>query len=406
MKYIILVPDGLADEPLKELGGKTPMEAARTPNMDFLAKNGFSALVQTIPDGMFPGSDIGNLALMGYDPAKNFSGRASLEAANLGIKLKDDEVVFRCNLVTVKDGKMADYSAGHISSDEAKNLIEHLERAIDWPDVRFYPGKSYRHLMVLKTINVPKMFEVKTTPPHDILDQPIKSYLPVGPHSDNLLKIMDHSKKILEAHQVNRMRVDSGENPANMIWLWGQGTRPNLTLFKDRYGLSGSVISAVDLVNGIGRLVGLDVINVPGANGYYDTNYKGKAEFALNSLKKHDFVYVHVEATDEAGHNGDWKAKVECCEHFDKEIVGRISKFFGKPQGVRILVCPDHATPVAKRTHDRSPVPFVMWGEGIKANGINNYSEKAASAVGLKFKSGEDMVRFFLSSKGPIASTS
>ena len=353
MKYIILVPDGLADEPLKELGGKTPMEAAHTPHMDYLAQNGFSALTQTIPDGMPPGSDIGNLALMGYDPKKNFSGRASLEAANLGIKLKDDEVVFRCNLVTVKDGKMVDYSAGHISSDEAKNLIEHLERAIDWPDVRFYPGKSYRHLMVLKTINVPNMLAIKTTPPHDIMDQPIKSYLPAGPQSDILLKIMEKSKQILGTHQINKIREDSGENPANMIWLWGQGARPNLPLFKDRYGLSGAVISAVDLVNGIGRLAGLDVIDVPGANGYYDTNYKGKAEYALDSLKKHDFVYVHVEATDEAGHNGDWKAKVECCEHFDKEIVGPIMKFFKKPKGVRILVCPDHPTPVAKRTHDR-----------------------------------------------------
>ncbi len=396
MKYIILVPDGLADEPLKELGGKTPMEAARTPNMDYLAQRGFSALTQTIPDGMSPGSDIGNLALMGYDPRKNFSGRASLEAASMGIKLKDDEVVFRCNLVTVKDGIMIDYSAGHISSDEAKNLIEHLERALDWPDARFYPGKSYRHLMVLKTINVPNMLGLKTTPPHDIMDQAINSYLPAGPQSDNLLKIMDKSKQILGIHQINKIRESSGENQANMIWLWGQGARSDLPLFKDRYGLSGAVISAVDLVNGIGRLVGLDVIDVPGANGYYDTNYKGKAKYALDSLKKHDFVYVHVEATDEAGHNGDWKAKVECCEHFDREIVGPISKFFGKPKGVRILVCPDHPTPVAKRTHDRAPVPFVMWGEGIEANGVKNYSEKTAASEGLKFKSGEEMIQFFL----------
>ena len=396
MKYIILVPDGLADRPLKELGGKTPMEAARTPNMDYMAKNGFSALVQTIPDGMPPGSDIGNLALFGYNPNDNFSGRASLEAANLGIILKEDEVVFRCNLVTVKDDKMVDYSAGHISTDEAKNLIEHFGRVIDWPDVRFYVGKSYRHLMVMKTINVPAMFAINTVPPHDIMGQEFKSYLPTGPHSDNLLKIMERSKQVLERHQINKIREDSGENPANMVWLWGQGSRPNLPLFKDRYGLSGSVISAVDLVNGIECLAGLDVINVPGANGYYDTNYKGKAEYALNSLKKHDFVYVHVEATDEAGHNGDWAAKVKCCEHFDKKIVGPIIKSFGKSKGVRTLVCPDHPTPIATRTHDRSPVPFVMWGEGIKANGTKEYSEKAASEFGVKFKSGEDMIQFFL----------
>ncbi len=395
MKYIVLVPDGLADEPLKELGGKTPMEAADTPNMDYLAQHGFSALTQTIPDGMSPGSDVGNLALMGYDPHKNFSGRASLEAANLGIKLKDDEVVFRCNLVTFNEGIMADYSAGHISTDEAKNLIEYLERALDWPDLRFYTGKSYRHLMVLQTINVSAMLAVKTTPPHDIIGQAINTYLPSGPQSDNLLKIMEGSKEILATHQINKMRESSGENPANMVWLWGQGARPHLPLFKDRYGLSGAVISAVDLVNGIGRLAGLEVIDVPGANGYYDTNYSGKAMYALNALKKHDFVYVHVEATDEAGHNGDWKAKLECCERFDKEVVGPMLKFFGSPKGVRILVSPDHPTPVAKRVHDRAPVPFVMWGEGIEANGVKNYSEKAAAVQGLKFKSGQDMFQFF-----------
>ena len=396
MKYIVLVPDGLADEPLKELGGKTPMEAARTPNMDYLAQHGCSALVKTIPDGLAPGSDIGNLALMGYDPNKNFSGRASLEAANLGIKLKDDEVVFRCNLVTVKDEKMADYSAGHISSDEAKNLIEHLERAIDWPDLRFYPGKSYRHLMVLKTINVPGMLGVKTTPPHDIIDQPIASYLPKGPQSINLLKIMERSKEILGRHQINKIREGAGENQANMVWLWGQGARPDLPLFKENFGLSGAVISAVDLVNGIGRLAGLDVISVPGANGYYDTNYKGKSKFALNALNSHYFVYVHVEATDEAGHNGDWKAKLECCEHFDKDVVGPILKAFKKTEGVRILVCPDHPTPVAKRAHDRSPVPFVMWGEGIEPNGVKDYSEKTASLKGLRYKSGQEMIQYFL----------
>jgi len=396
MKYIILVPDGLADQPLKQLNGKTPMEAADTPNMDYLAQNGFSALTQTIPDGMPPGSDIGNLALMGYDPQKNFSGRASLEAANLGIKLKEDEVVFRCNLVTVKNGKMADYSAGHISSDEAKNLIEDLERSLGWPDLRFYAGKSYRHLMVFQSINVPNMLAVKTTPPHDIIDQGIDAYLPKGPQSVDLLRIMEKSKEILNEHQINKIREESGENPANMIWLWGQGARPNLPLFKDRYGLSGAVISAVDLVNGIGRLAGLEIIDVPGANGYYDTDYKAKGEYALNALKKHDFVYVHVEATDEAGHNGDWKAKVECCGHFDKKIVGPIIKAFGKPEGVRILVCPDHPTPISTRAHDRSPVPFVMWGEGIEAQGTKNYSEKCAAEKGIKFKSGQEMIQFFL----------
>lgn len=396
MKYIILVPDGLADEPLKELGGKTPMEAANTPHMDYLAEHGLSALVQTIPDSLPPGSDIGNLALLGYDPRENFSGRAPLEAASLGVRLDDDEVAFRCNLVTVKGGTMVDYSAGHISSDEGQNLIEYLQRAIDWPDVRFYPGKSYRHLMVLKTINIASTLQIKTTPPHDIMGQSMKAYLPVGPQSDLLLKIIGKSEKLLGSHPINKLRETEGHNPANMIWLWGQGGHPNLPLFKDRYHLKGSIISAVDLVNGIGRLAGLDIIDVPGANGYYDTNYKGKAQYALNSLKKHDFVYVHVEATDEAGHNGDWKAKTACCERFDKEVVGTVLEFFKNPQGVRILVCPDHPTPVSLRTHTRTPVPFVMWGEGIPRGEVKKYSEKTASTAGCKFTSGEEMVKYFL----------
>jgi len=395
MKYIILVPDGMADEPMAQLDGKTPLEAANTVNMDYLAASGFCGMVQTIPDGLPPGSDIGNLALLGYDPLKNFSGRASLEAANMGVMLDVDEVAVRCNLVTIEDEKMADYSAGHITTEEAKNLIDYLERAIDWPDVRFYAGKSYRHLLVVKTISVERLLKVKTTPPHDILNQPIKDHLPTGPQSEILLSLMERSRSILASHQINKIRGDSGEPQANMIWLWGQGSRPELPLFRDRYKMTGSVISAVDLVNGIGRLTGMNVITVPGANGYYDTNYKGKAQAAINSLKDHDFVYVHVEATDEAGHNGDLKAKMQCIERFDKEVVGTILNHFGKHADVRIMVAPDHPTPVGKRTHTRAPVPFIMAGPGISSNGVQAYSEKDAAQAGLKFKSGEELVRHF-----------
>ncbi|MBI4308745.1 MAG: cofactor-independent phosphoglycerate mutase [Candidatus Omnitrophica bacterium] len=396
MKYIVLVPDGMADEPLAQLGGRTPLEAADTPNMDHLAKNGHCALVQTIPDSLSPGSDIGNLALMGYDPVKNFCGRAALEAANLGILMDVDEVVFRCNLVTIADHSMADYSAGHITSEEAVILIEYLQRAIDWPDVRFYPGKGYRHLVVVKTISVERLLKVKTTPPHDILNQPIKNHLPSGPQCEILLNLMEKSRNILDSHQINKIRAESGENPANMIWLWGQGSRPELSSFKERYHLSGCVISAVDLVNGMGRLAGLNVVNVPGANGYYDTNYRGKAEYALESLKNNNFVYVHVEATDEAGHNGDCKAKMQCIERFDKEVVGTVLKRLGKDANMRILVAPDHPTPVAKRTHTRAPVPFVIYGGGISPNGVAEFSESAATKIGLKFKSGEELIKYFL----------
>ncbi len=398
MKYIILVPDGMADEPIATLGQKTPLEVAKTPHMDFLAQQGISALAQTIPEGMFPGSDIGNLSLLGYDPKTNFSGRASLEAASLGIKLKDDEVAFRCNLITEEGGLMADYSAGHISSEEAKVLIEYLERMIDWPDVRFYAGKSYRHLMVLKTINVQRMREVKTVPPHDILNKPWKNYLPDGPQNDILLNLMEKSCGILSNHQVNKIRMDLGEKPANMIWLWGQGSKSRLPLFKECYGLTGSVISAVDLVNGIGLLAGLDIITVPGANGYYDTNYQGKAQYALESLKKHDFVYVHVEATDEAGHNGDHQAKIQCIERFDDLVVGTVREYLQKNPQTRVLISPDHPTPVAKRTHTSQPVPFIMVGQGIESNKVKAYSEKEAGRKGVRFVSGREMMYFFLKS--------
>ncbi|MEI7998328.1 MAG: cofactor-independent phosphoglycerate mutase [Candidatus Omnitrophota bacterium] len=398
MKYIVLVPDGMADEPVDQLGGKTPLEAADTPNMDFMAVNGLSAMVQTIPDGLPPGSDIGNLALMGYDPKVNFSGRAPLEAASLGIEIKNDEVAFRCNLITEENGTMVDYSAGHIPTDEAKVLIEYLQRAISWPDVQFYPGKSYRHLMVVKTIGVEKMLQVKTVPPHDILNQPINDYLPHGPQSDILLSLMEKSKKILSDHQVNKVRLDLRERAANMIWLWGQGSRPNLPLFKDLYGLNGSVISAVDLVKGIGSLAGLKVINVAGANGYYDTNYIGKAASALESLKNNDFVYVHVEAPDEAGHNGDYEAKLKCIERFDDLVVGAVRKYLQNNIQVRVVISPDHPTPVAKRTHTSNPVPFVMYGQGIDSNGTKIYSETEAGKKGIKFHSGQEMIKFFFKS--------
>ena len=396
MKYIVLVPDGMADEPVAQLGGKTPMEAAKTPHMDFLASQGMSGLVKTIPDGMSPGSDVGNLALMGYDPKVNFSGRAPLEAASMGVELRNDEIAFRCNLITEKDGIMDDYSAGHIPSDEAKELIDSLQRTIDWPDVHFYPGKSYRHLMVLKARSIEQMLKVKTFAPHDILNQAIKEYLPSGGHCDILLSLMEKSRKILCEQQVNKVRLDLNEKPANMIWLWGQGARPSLPLFKDQYGLTGSVISAVDLVNGIGILAGLDVVSVPGANGYYDTNYQGKAQYALESLKQHDFVYVHVESPDEAGHNGDPEAKLECIEKFDSLVVGTVREYLYNNSDVRVLISPDHPTPVGKRTHTSAPVPFVVYGKGVQSNGAKNYSETEATRLGVKFQSGKDMIGYFL----------
>lgn len=397
MKYIVIIPDGMADEPIQELGNKTPLEVARRPNMDYMARHGMTGLVQTIPPGMQPGSDIGNMALLGYDPKTSHTGRAPLEAANLNIVLKDDEIAFRCNLVTVANGRMVDYSAGHISTKEAAILIEALNSQLVHDGVRFYAGKSYRHLLVLKTRRPQEYLKIKTYPPHDLLNKEIKAYLPSkGPSSEMLLMLMEKSKTIFEHHSVNQVRIDLKENPANMIWLWGQGIRPNFPSFREKFGVEGAIISAVDLVNGIGRLAGLEVIDVPGITGYYDTNYSGKAQYALEALKTKDCVYIHIEAPDEAGHNGDWQAKIGSIERIDKDIVGAVLNYFGEYEEVRILVVPDHPTPVALRTHTDDPVGFVMYGSGISHDGSEKFTEASAQEKGLRFKSGESLIREFM----------
>ncbi|MBI5150135.1 MAG: cofactor-independent phosphoglycerate mutase [Candidatus Omnitrophica bacterium] len=396
MKYIVIVPDGMADYPVKKLGNKTPLEVARRPNMDFMAQHGTVGLVQTIPDGMNPGSDIGNMAILGYDPKICHTGRAPLEAANQNIILQDDEVAFRCNLVTIGSGKMVDYSAGHIPTKEAGILIDALNKEIVQEGIKFYPGKSYRHLLVMKTNKIQDYLALKTYPPHDILNKEVQQHLPKGRGAEMLLMLMEKSRKIFESHPVNQVRGDLKENQANMIWLWGQGVRPNLPSFDQKFGVSGAIISAVDLVNGIGRLAGLEIIDVPGITGYYDTNYSGKAEYALAALKKHDLVYIHIEATDEAGHNGDAQAKVDCIEKIDQHVVGTILNYFDKRDDVRVLLLPDHPTPVELRTHSSDPVCFVMYGKGVVPDGAGQFTETAAREKGLKFASGEALMMKFL----------
>ena len=400
MKYIVVVPDGMADQPLEELGNRTPLEAAHTTNMDYLASHGCCGIVTTIPKGMPPGSDIGNLALLGYDPREHFSGRAPLEAANLKIELAEDQIAVRCNFVTVEKQKMLDYSAGHISTKEASILIEALNDELEDEHVRFYSGKSYRHILVMRVRKIDEFLKIKCTPPHDILGKDITKYLPRGKQSEMLLKLMESSKKILENHSVNTVRIDLKENPANMVWLWGQGVKPNLPLFSEKFGVNGGIISAVDLVNGLGRLAGLEVINVPGITGYYDTNYHGKAEYALKALETKDFVFIHIEAPDEAGHNGDIKAKISAIEHIDREIIGAILNRFNENDDVRILVLPDHPTPVKLRTHTSDPVGFVLFGKGIHPDGSTQYHEKAVKDSKLRFESGEALMNYFI--KGNI----
>ncbi|MFT7538802.1 MAG: 2,3-bisphosphoglycerate-independent phosphoglycerate mutase, partial [Lysobacterales bacterium] len=383
MKFITIVPDGMADLPIEELGGKTPLQAARTTNMDYLATRSMVGLIQTIPEGMAPGSDIGNMSLLGYDPTKVHTGRAPLEAVNQNIHLADDEIAIRCNFVTLTGNNMTDYSAGHISTDEAAQLIQTLDKEIDLPNVKFYPGKSYRHTVVMKVLDVQKFLELKTTPPHDILGKDITPYLPEGEQAVMFLKLMERSREILKKHPINKVRSDLNESPADMIWLWGQGSRPKLEPFNKKYGVNGAIISAVDLVNGIGRLAGLKVIDVPGATGYYDTDYKAKGQYALEALKDNDYVYIHVEAPDEAGHNGDAKAKTEAIERIDQDIIGPILNNFNEHDDVRILILPDHPTPVSLRTHTSDPVPFLMYGKGITADPAETLSEVTATEKGL-----------------------
>ena len=391
----------MADEPLEELFGKTPLEAARTPRMDELAQGGQIGLCRTVPKGMNPASDVASLSILGYDPRKYYTGRGSLEAANIGVTLKEDEVAFRCNLITVEKGRIVDYSAGHISTQEATLLISHLNKKLGKKGVRFYPGISYRHLLVIKkTFSPAGRFDIKANGPHTLIGTEVEPNLPQGEGADFLKQLMLKSQEALADHEVNKVRLDLGENPANMIWLWGPGTHTALPPFEEKFGVKGAAISAIDLIKGISRLVGFDIIEVPGATGYYDTNYEGKASYALKALKKKDFVLVHLEATDEAGHNGNLKEKMNAIEKFDRLIVGGIVDGLKSMSPFRILVTPDHATLVSRRTHVDSPVGFLIYGEGIEARGVSEFSEKSAAMSGLVFEEGHHLMDYFILSKG------
>jgi len=396
MKYIVLVGDGMADYPIKELGDRTPLEVARTPNMDYIARYGRLGRVKTIPEKMSPASDVANLSILGYDPQKFYTGRGPLEAANLGIELEDDDVAFRCNLITVLGDRLVDYSAGHISSKEAGILIKFIDQNLGTNRIKFYPGISYRHLMLVKRGSEEQLEGLKCRPPHDITGQGILKNMPKGDGAEIITKLMEESRRILERHEINLVRIDLKENPANMIWLWGQGKKPSLPGFLEKYGLEGSVISAVDLLKGLGKILGLEVLNIPGATGYYDTDYEGKAKAALRSLEEKDFAFVHVEAPDEAGHNGDLREKITAIERFDQLVVGTILKAFKRKKNYRILVLPDHPTPISVKTHTAEPVVFGLFGKDITARGFLNYSEKEAEKSDLYFEKGHELMGYFI----------
>jgi 2,3-bisphosphoglycerate-independent phosphoglycerate mutase len=360
MKYIVVQGDGMADRPIPELGGKTPLEAAQTPNMSRMASRGILGMTPTIPDGLPPGSDVGTMSVLGYDPTVYHTGRSPIEAASMGVDLAPDDVAFRCNLVTVEpadDGAiMADFTAGHIGTDEAAELVRALGAALGGDGIEFHAGVSYRHLMVWRGGRE----DLTTTPPHDITGQAIAERLPSGDGADRVRELMERSRTVLHEHPVNAARQARGERPATQIWLWGQGRRPQLPTLKERFGLDGAVIAAVDLVNGLGVLAGLDRIHVPGATGFLDTDYEAKAQYGLRALGDHNFLFIHVEAPDEAGHMGDVAEKVKAIEAIDELVIGKLIEGLAQYGDWRLLVMPDHATPCALKTHSSEAVPFAV----------------------------------------------
>jgi len=403
MKYIVILGDGMADRPLKELRGKTPLQKAKKPNMDKLAREGLIGMVRTIPKGFHPGSDIANLSILGYNPAEYYSGRAPLEAASMGIKLKKDDIAYRCNLVTLKFNKnrmrafMEDYSSDHISTNEARELIHELNKEIGTEKIRFYPGMSYRHIMVWSGGE----FNNECVPPHDITGKDIIDYLPVGKGEDVLRRLMLSSADILNNHPVNRRRKKQGRNPANSIWLWGQGKKVILPQYKKKYSVKGALVSAVDLIKGIGTCAGFKILKVPGITGYLDTNYLGKAEAALKALEKNDFAFIHVEAPDEAGHSGNYKDKIRAIEDFDAFVVGTVMKGMEFFDEYRILLLPDHATPIEVRTHTDEPVPFAIYDSRKKhRNKKIAFDETIAmNKDRLVFEKGYTLMDFFIKGK-------
>ena len=391
MKYVILLGDGMADEPIEELGALTPLEKASTPHMDGLAQMGEVGLARTVPEGYPPGSDVANLSVFGYDPATCYSGRSPLEAASMGVELGAGDVAFRLNLVHLMAhyGKlyMADFAAGHITTAEARELIGALQEELGGGEFQFHAGVSYRHLMVWKG----GRDDLRFTPPHDISQQNIENHLPEGPRAKRLMHLMNSAQLVLHNHPVNAAREKAGQVPANSIWLWGHGRAPHMQTLQEKFGLSGAVISAVDLIKGIGIYAGLEVIEVPGATGYLDTNYRGKAEAALAALQQRDFVYLHVEAPDEAAHGGSVEEKIRAIEAFDDQVVGTVLDGLPALGDFRLLVLPDHPTPVARMTHTADPVPYVLFASGQDVSVAGNaaaYSERAAAASDLPERPG------------------
>lgn len=401
MKYILIIGDGMADYSIPELNGKTPLQAAYKPNMDAIAARGRSGLIKNVPDDLSAGSDVAICSVLGYDPKVYCTGRGPLEAPARGIKLGPNDVAYRCNLITEKDDVINDYSAGHISTEEAAQLITAIQKAYNKPgEVEFFPGLDYRHFLILRDFKNSE--EIKCTPPHDATGVAVSEVLPKAnaakaeKQAKFLRDLIVGSKDILRNHPVNVVREKSGKKPGNLIWLWGGGKKPSMPTLKEKYGITGAVISAVDLVKGLGTYAGMQIINVPGATGLANTNYEGKADAALKALEKNDLVVIHVEAPDEAGHVRDVKLKVKTIEDLDKRLIGRILGGIKEPCAIAIL--PDHPTPISIGTHSRDPVPFAIASPRIKPDGIKKFDEVTAKEGSFGLVTKDYLISLLLSS--------
>lgn len=401
MKYLIILGDGMADEPIASLGNKTILQAAEIPTIDFLAKNGKNGRLVTVPEGFHPGSEIANLEVLGYDVRKVFEGRGSLEAASMGVNIEPGEMAMRCNIICVEDGKIKNHSAGHISNEEAYQLVDYLNEELGDDVVKFFPGVSYRHLLKINGGDK----RVSCTPPHDVPGTPfaevlVKADCPEAENTAELLnKLILKSMEILPKHPVNLKRMAEGKDPANCIWPWSAGYKPEMKTLMEQYGLkSGAVISAVDLIRGIGVYAGLEVIKVDGATGLYDTNYEGKTQATLDALRKHDFVYLHIEASDEAGHEGNVDLKKKTVEYLENRVVKPIFEEVSKwDEPVAIAILPDHPTPCRLKTHISEPVPFLIYYPGIQPDGVSQYDEESAKAGDYGLLTGDEFMKALLS---------
>ncbi len=406
MKYVIILGDGMADYPVEELNHRTPLQCADLPVINYLAKHGLVGLAKTIPEGMPPGSDTANLSVLGYNPREFYKGRSPFEAASMGIEMKESDISFRCNLITLSDNEpyekkhLLDYCAGDISSEESAELIRVLNKYLSTGNLKFYPGVGYRHLMIWE--GGPNRW--KLTPPHDIIGKPISSYLPVGEGSRIIISLMEKSFPLLARQQINQERVKKGINPANSIWLWGEGTKPSLPAFFDRYGLLGAAISAIDLIKGIARCAGMEIIEVEGATGNIHTNFTGKAEAALAALDKGlDFVFIHIEAPDECGHQGRVNLKIKSIELIEKQVVREVKEGLDRRgEDYSLLILPDHATPLSLRTHTSDPVPFLIYRNSAPQtiHPEQTFSEEGAARSGILVEDGHRLMDLFLAGSG------